>query len=120
MTEPRQDPDRHGSVPADDLSIVPGFANGALGDGRTRPLDPSRDPDRFDPDAVPELPRGLDPTYDPDRFTPPGQGQSLPDLLGKEATYEGDRDAWQWVYGLLTVLAFLAVVSLLFNYVLTP
>ena len=121
MTDPRQDPDRYASSEQDDLSIVPG-----LGEGRTRPLDLSQDPDRFEnglagePDAPPELPRGLDPRHDPDRFLPPGQGQSLTDLLGKAGAHEDDREGWEWVYGLLTLLAFLAVVSLLFTYVLSP
>ena len=108
-----------------DRPAVPGLEPA---DGRTRPLDMSKDPDRFDPDAhlrvvepaPPEHPRNLDPAYDPDRFLPPGQGQSLPDLLGKERTYEGDRDNYQWVAGLLGVVAFLALVAFLFNSVLTP
>lgn len=119
-------------------------------DARTPPLDPSQDPDRFrpeehprvvepaptsgrlgavdDPDRfdptrepeVPELPRGLDPTYDPDRYRAPGQGQTLADLLGKEGTQEGDRDGYQWVFGLIGVFLFLALVAFLFNNVLTP
>ena len=107
-----------------DLPAVPGLEPA---DGRTRPLDRSKDPDRFDPDAhprvvepVPEQPRGLDPARDPDRFRPPGQGQSLPELLGEERTYEGERDGYQWVFGLLGVLAFLAIVAYLFGNVLTP
>lgn len=88
-----------------------------------RRLGAADDPDRFDPAAPelpPELPRGLDPDHDPDRFLPPGQGQSLPELLGKAGTYEGDRDGYQWVFGLLGVLAFLALVAFLFGNVLTP
>lgn len=122
--DPRQDPDRSrtsGRAPdgPDDLSIVPG-----LGVGRTRPMDLSQDPDRFenglhDPAPPPELPRGLDPKHDPDRFTAPGQGQSLPELLGKGA-YEDKRDGLEWLFGLLAVLAFLALVSFLFGTVLSP
>ena len=92
--------------------------------------DPDRfDADRFDPDAdspaadtpLPELLRGLDPAYDPDRFAPPaGQGQSLVDLIGKERTHEGERDNYQWAIGLVSVLAFLALVTFLFTSVLTP
>jgi hypothetical protein len=96
-------------------------------DGRTRPLDMSKDPDRFDPDEHPQivepapvLPRGLDPAKDPDRFLPPGQGQTLNDLLGPAGTYEGERDNYQWIAGLLGVVAFLALVAFLFNSVLTP
>ncbi len=83
-------------------------------------LDMSKDPDRFDAAADPELPRGLDPAYDPDRFRPPGQGQTLTDLLGKEGTQEGERDNYQWAFGLLGVFVFLALVAFLFNNVLTP
>ena len=108
-----------------DRPAVPGLEPA---DGRTRPLDMSQDPDRFDPDAhprvvepaPPEHPRGLDPAHDPDRFLPPGQGQSLTDLLGKAATYEGERDNYQWVAGLLGVFLFLALVAFLFDRVLTP
>lgn len=89
-------------------------------DARTPPLDMSQDPDRFDPDAAPELPRGMDPAYDPDRFRAPGQGQTLTDLLGKEGTQEGERDGYQWVFGLIGVFLFLALVAFLFNNVLTP
>ncbi len=117
--DPRNDPDRY-RPEQDDLSIVPG-----LGEGRTAPMDLSKDPDRFEnartePTAPPELPRNLDPRYDPDRFAPPGQGQSLTDLLGKEGAFEEKRDGYEWVFGLLAVLAFLAIVSFFFNSVLTP
>ena len=131
-----------------DPHAVPGLEPA---DGRTRPLDMSRDPDRFDPDehprlvepaptgrldvsqdpdrydpsqdtgpAAPVTPRGLDPAQDPDRFLPPGQGQTLNDLIGASRTYEGDRDGYQWIAGLLGVVAFLALVAFLFNSVLTP
>lgn len=99
-----QDPDRYRP---DAEPLVPG-------------LDPAGDPDRYRPDEVPELPRGLDPAHDPDRFRPPGQGQSLTDLLGKEGAQEEARDGWEWVYGLVTVLAFLALVSWIFGSVLSP
>lgn len=118
-----------------DLPAVPGLEPA---DGRTRPLDLSQDPDRydaerdtagrdggavFDPDEHPrlvELPRGLDPSQDPDRYLPPGQGQSLPELLGEAGTHEGERDTYQWVFGLVGVFAFLALVAYLFGSVLTP
>ena len=106
-----------------DRPAVPGLEPA---DGPRRPLDPSQDPDRFDADAHPrvvepaEHPRGLDPRRDPDRFLPPGQGQSLPELLGEAGTHEGERDNYQWAFGLLAVIAFLALVSWLFGSVLTP
>lgn len=118
MTAPLDPRSDDGAADAqDDLSIVPGLG------GRTQPLDLSQDPDRFDPDRVdpaPELPRGLDPALDPDRFTPPGQGQTLVDLLGKEGAQEEPRDNYQWAFGLLFVLAFLALVAFLFGSVLSP
>lgn len=105
--------------PPEDPSIVPGTEP----TGRTQPLDLSQDPDRYDPDRVapvPELPRGLDPANDPDRFPPAGQGRSLPELIGREGTHEGERDTFEWAYGLLAVLVFLLAVSFLFNNVLSP
>jgi hypothetical protein len=111
-----------------DRPAVPGLERA---DGQ--PLDMSQDPDRFDPDRdtgavfdpdehprVVEPVAPLDPRNDPDRFLPPGQGQSLTDLLGKAGTYEGDRDGYQWIAGLLGVLAFLALVAFLFQSVLEP
>ena len=113
-----------------DRPAVPGLEPA---DGR--PLDMSQDPDRYDParedvfdpdehprvvEPAPELARGLDPRDDPDRFLPPGQGQSLTDLLGKAGTHEGERDGYQWIAGLLGVLAFLALVAFLFQNVLEP
>jgi hypothetical protein len=107
-----------------DPHAVPGLDPSS---GRTRPLDMSQDPDRFRPDEhpqlvepAPEVPRGLDPAQDPDRFLPPGQGQTLHDLLGPAGSFDDDRDNYQWVAGLLGVLAFLALVAFLFNSVLTP
>lgn len=88
-------------------------------------LDPRHDPDRFDPNHVdqgrapepPEILRGLDPRYDPDRFD---GSQNLTELVGKERSFEDERDNYQWAYGLLAVLGFLALVAFLFNNVLTP
>ena len=113
--------------------VVPGLEPA---DGRARPLDMSKDPDRFDAsrdsgpvfdpeehprlvEAPPAHPR-VDPRHDPDRFLPPGQGQSLEDLLGKAGTHEGERNGYEWVAGLVGVFAFLALVAYLFNSVLTP
>lgn len=84
------------------------------------PLDPRDDPDRYDPDRqpdVPELLRGLDPRYDPDRFD---GSQNLTELIGKEGSFEEERDNLQWLYGLLTVFGFLALMAVLFTYVLSP
>ena len=66
-------------------------------------MDPSQDPDRYDPaqDVAPAGP--LDPTLDPDRFD-----QTLPQLLGREE----ERESAEWLLGLLFVLGFLALVSI--------
>lgn len=109
----------------DDLSIVPGLEPlPQPPEPRAEPpgrLDPALDPDRYDPTRDPVADAGpigrLDPALDPDRYqppAPPGQGQTLTDLLG-EGAYEDKRDAFQWAYGLLGVLAFLALVSWLFG-----
>lgn len=88
-------------------------------------LDPALDPDRYDaPRDVVGLPIGpLDPALDPDLYhldldaagdLPPGQGQTLPGLLG-EGAYEEKRDNWQWALGLLGVIVFLGLVSWFFG-----
>ena len=104
------------STPRDDVSFVPGM-------GPAGPLDMSKDPDRFDPDRVEPIvsatPQGpLDPARDPDRYKPPGQGQTLTDLLG-DGAFEQKRDNNQWAIGLISVLAFLLLVSWLFGSVLS-
>jgi hypothetical protein len=48
----------------------------------------------------------LDMSKDPDR--------TLPELLG-EGAHEGERDNATWLWGLLGVLAFLALVSLVIS-----
>lgn len=110
--------DPRGGQPEDDLSIVPGLAP-------TGRLDPAADPDRFDPNrSAPHVagPTGrLDPAADPDRYVaagPPGQGQSLTDLLGPGAQ-ETSRDGYEWAFGLLAVLAFLALVAWVFGSLLS-
>jgi hypothetical protein len=82
------------------------------------------DPDRYDPSRETAPVGRLDPASDPDRFdpvkqVPPGQGQTLPDLLG-EGAYEEKRDGYEWAIGLLGVLAFLALVSWSFGSYATP
>ena len=79
----------------------------------TEPLDMSKDPDRFVPDAGPP-PGPLDPALDPDRYDPQGRGRTLPQLLG-EGAYEEPRETWTWLFGLLGILLFLVVVSVLLS-----
>ena len=118
-----EDGAEHGDdAPVEDASIVPGLDAGRL-DMAQDPdrFDPDRfDPDRFDPTQQPVVVGPLDLSQDPDRMPPPGQGQSLTDLLGKERAYEEERDGFEWVFGLLGVLAFLALVAFFFNSVLSP
>jgi hypothetical protein len=72
-------------------------------------LDPGQDPDRFDPkrDGAP-VDGPLDPELDPDRYRSP----TLPGLLG-EGAQEDERNNLTWLLGLVSVFAFLLVVSLL-------
>jgi hypothetical protein len=89
----------------------------------TGPLDMSKDPDRFVPETETETETGpvgpvgpLDPAADPDRYDAAGDGSfggpTLPQLLG-EGAHEDERDGLEWLYGLLGVLAFLLLVTLL-------
>lgn len=90
-------------------------------------LDPSLDPDRYDPardapgGADGQPPAGpLDPALDPDRYDPtldrPGQdgprSPTLPGLLGK-GSYEDERSNLTWLLGLVAVFGFLAFVTAL-------
>ncbi len=61
----------------------------------TGPVDPPRDPDRFDPAEEP-------------------RGRTLPELLGAGA-YEDKRDNATWLWGLLGILAFLGIISLVIS-----
>ena len=77
-------------------------------------LDPAQDPDRFDPARDTAGP--LDPAADPDRYDPNREAPTLPGLLGSGA-FEEERDGLTWVLGLLGVLGFLALVSVLLTVV---
>jgi hypothetical protein len=115
MTGPldQHDPHDRSAREPDEPSIVPGL-------GQSGPLDMSQDPDRYDPvrDAAAVSSEPLDMSQDPDRYRPPGQGQTLTDLLG-EGAHEDKRDNNQWLIGLISVAAFLLVVSYLFGSVLS-
>ena len=72
-------------------------------------LDPDKDPDRYDAARDEAAPAGpLDPAADPDRYRSP----TLPGLLG-EGAHEDERDNLVWLVGLVSVLGFLVLVSLL-------
>jgi hypothetical protein len=113
----------------DDPSIVPGLGEtGELPAPRSESppthLDRAGDPDRYDPSRASAPTGPLDPAADPDRYpagkqVPPGQGQTLTELLG-EGAHEEKRDGYEWVFGLLAVLAFLALTSWFFTSVVTP
>lgn len=78
------------------------------------PLDLSQDPDRMPPASsgpAPRVPtrttpvRPLDPSQHPDR-----DDRTLTEMLG-EGAQEESRDTYVWFFGLLAVLAFLALVA---------
>ena len=70
--------------------------------------DPAQDPDRYDATKDAAAPGPLDPARDPDRFRSP----TLPGLLG-EGSQEGERDGATWLIGLVSVFAFLILISVL-------
>jgi hypothetical protein len=105
----------------------------------TLPLDPANDPDRYDPakDVAPEGPLdwALDPDrYDPAKDTPPvgapptvdrpplvlgrtgGRRSTLPELIGKEASFQDSPSPYIWVLGLIGTAAFLLVVAFVFSH----
>jgi hypothetical protein len=100
----------------------------------TAPLDPAGDPDRYDA-AKDEQPNGpldwaLDPDrYDPDRDDPPkverpplvlgrtgGRRATLPELIGKEASFQDTPSPYIWILGLMGTAAFLLVVAFIFSH----
>jgi len=137
-TEPyRHDPSRDTGVPSGplDMSRDPDRYDPSRDTGvPSGPLDMSRDPDRYDPSRDTAVPSGpLDMSRDPDRFDPvrdalgtprrvppasdgsrPGTGQTLPGLLG-EGAQEDERDNSQWLLGLVCMVVFLLLVTLLIN-----
>jgi len=95
----------------------------------TQPLDPAGDPDRYDParDTPPTGP--LDPALDPDRFRPDaqepqalplgrtgGRRSTLPDLIGKDASFQDSPSPYIWILGLIGTLVFLLVVAFVFSH----
>lgn len=82
----------------------------------TEPLDMSKDPDRFVPDETPGSPLdwALHPDQDPDRFQAPAPrgDETLVEMLG-DGAHVDERDNLSWLFGLIGIIGFLAVVSLL-------
>jgi hypothetical protein len=77
----------------------------------TRPLDPANDPDRYDPakDTVkqvrPPLPAGRR----------GGRRSTLPELIGKEASFQDSPSPYLWLLGLLGVVSFLLLFAFVFS-----
>jgi hypothetical protein len=100
----------------------------------TVPLDPANDPDRYDPakDSPPVAPPSgpLDWALDPDRFDPSaeperppltlgrtgGRRSTLPELLGKEGSFQDAPSPYIWVLGLIGTAAFLLLVAFIFSH----
>jgi hypothetical protein len=105
----------------------------------TQPLDPANDPDRYDPTRADNLPGPLDWALDPDRYDParddPDEGEApeperpplllgrtggrrstLPELIGKEASFQDSPSPYIWVLGLLGIAAFLLLFAFVFSH----
>ncbi len=100
----------------------------------TVPLDPANDPDRYDAgrDTTPEGP--LDWALDPDRYDPAqdapvqreqpplplgrtgGRRSTLPELIGKEASFQDSPSPYIWILGLAGVVAFLLLFAFVFSH----
>jgi hypothetical protein len=108
----------------------------------TRPLDPADDPDRYDPTRASTPDGPLDWALDPDRYDasrddaastqamperPPlvlgrtgGRRSTLPELIGKEASFQDTPSPYVWALGLLGTAAFLLLVAFVFSHYLSP
>ena len=100
----------------------------------TAPLDPANDPDRFDPNRESAVPEGpLDWALDPDRYDPAqdeppaerpplvlgrtgGRRSTLPELIGKEASFQDSPSPYVWVLGLIGIAAFLLLFAFVFSH----
>jgi hypothetical protein len=79
----------------------------------TVPLDPAGDPDRYDP--------ARDEPSTPER--PPlvlgrtgGRRSTLPELIGKEASFQDTPSPYIWILGLMGTAAFLLLVAVIFSH----
>lgn len=105
----------------------------------TAPLDPASDPDRYDPDrdrlgrdSTPDGP--LDWALDPDRYDPAqdaaaskierpplvlgrtgGRRSTLPELIGKDASFQDSPSPYIWILGLAGIVAFLLLFAFVFS-----
>jgi hypothetical protein len=67
----------------------------------TLPTGPANDPDRYDP------------ARDPDTD---GRRSTLPELIGKEASFQDSPSPYIWVLGLIGIAAFLLVFAFVFSH----
>ena len=105
----------------------------------TTPLDPADDPDRYDPAREAAAPEGpLDWALDPDRYDPDkddasptdspaerpplllgrtgGRRSTLPELIGKESSFQDSPSPYIWVLGLIGIAAFLLLFAFVFSH----
>jgi hypothetical protein len=99
------------------------------------PLDPANDPDRYDPARETAAAEGpLDWALDPDRYDPErdeapklerpplvlgrtgGRRSTLPELIGKEASFQDSPSPYIWALGLVGVAAFLLLFAFVFSH----
>jgi hypothetical protein len=79
----------------------------------TVPLDPAGDPDRYDPDRD-EPPTPEQPPLVLGRTG--GRRSTLPELIGKEASFQDTPSPYIWILGLMGTAAFLLLVAVIFSH----
>jgi hypothetical protein len=95
----------------------------------TVPLDPADDPDRYDPAKSTASDGPLDWALDPDRFDPVqdaappiplegtgGRRSTLPELIGKEASFQDSPSPYVWILGLVGIVGFLLLFAFVFSH----
>ena len=96
----------------------------------TQPLDPAGDPDRYDPAREVPRPGPLDWALDPDRYDPAmdeaeaplptgrtaGRRSTLPELIGKDASFQDAPSPYIWIFGLMGTILFLLLVAFVFSH----
>ncbi|MCU1590683.1 MAG: hypothetical protein JWP11_1939 [Frankiales bacterium] len=74
----------------------------------TVPLDPANDPDRYDPDKDERPPLVLGRTG--------GRRSTLPELIGKEASFQDSPSPYIWILGLVGIVVFLLLFAFVFSH----
>lgn len=95
----------------------------------TGPLDPADDPDRYDPKRATPPAGPLDWALDPDRYDPAqdeqpllpvgqtaGRRSTLPELIGKDGSFQDSPSPYIWILGLAGTLAFLLLFAFVFSH----